>query len=180
MNRARTECRPSITQGLLTATLLLLWAFAPASAVAQMRNDHVAWELLTPEVSGKPGDIVQVKIRMTIAPKAHLYSMRTYPDSVMAPQPTAIRVGDTTILSSAGTISPSVQPIQKKDGNFDDLLTEYWEGDVTLTIPVKIAKKAKRGTYEGWVNIYFMTCNDKMCRPPTDEKFEFTVRVKRA
>ncbi len=161
---------------LLPAALLLLWMLAPAAATAQMKNDHVSWTLLTPEIKGKPGDKVEVKIQAKIVPKAHLYTTKTYPDSVLGPSPTVVTVGKSNVITRAGGVRGSKAPKKVLDPNFD-LETEYWEGTVTLTVPVRIAKKAKPGEQEGSIGINFMTCNDKICRPPTDEEFTFTVTV---
>lgn len=161
---------------LIPAALLLLWMLAPAAATAQMKNDHVSWTLLTPEIKGKPGDKVEVKIQAKIVPKAHLYTTKTYPDSVLGPSPTVVTAGENNVITRAGGVRGSKAPKKVLDPNFD-LETEYWEGTVTLTIPVRIAKKAKPGEQKGSIGINFMTCNDKICRPPTDEKFTFTVTV---
>lgn len=162
---------------LFAVTTVLL--FAASALRAQMRNDHVEWELLTPTVSGKPGEVVDVRIRLTVAPGAHLYSLRRYPEGVIGPVPTTITAGDTVILKMTGDVASDVPPTKKKDSNFDDLPTEFWKGTVTLTIPVTISEQAEPGEHTGWVGVYFMTCTDRYCRAPTDERFPINVRVGR-
>ncbi len=180
MNLVQTRFAPPPALRLLTMWAVLLWlhGLAPAAAAAQMRNDHVSWTLLTPEIKGKPGEIVYIKIKANIVAGAHVYSTATYPDSVPGPSPTGITVGEADLVSMAGEVKGSKAPKRVYDPNFD-IETEYWEGAVTLTIPVRIAKKAKPGKKEGRVSINFMTCTDKLCRPPTDETFTFALRVQK-
>ncbi len=162
---------------LLPALLLLVWTLAPSDVYGQMKNDHVSWKLLTPKVTGKPGDKVDVKIKVDIVPKAHLYTTTTYPDTVLAaPEPTEVTAGEKGIITRAGKVRSNKPHKTKFDKQFD-INTEYWEGSVTLTVPLRISKSAKIGEGKGWVEFYFMTCTDEMCRPPTEERLEFTVVV---
>lgn len=143
---------------------------------AQRENDHVQWEMLTPEITGRPGDVVNVQVRASVAPEAHMYSMYTYPEDVLGPQPTVITVGGEGFLSLTSPVSSDVLPIRKYDENFE-LTTEFWKGDVIFTIPVTIATTATPGTHEGWVNFTFMTCTDQFCRPPIDTKLTVAITV---
>lgn len=161
---------------LLPALLLCVWAFVPHQAYGQMKNDHVSWKLLTPEVKGKPGEKVDVKVKVQIVPEAHLYTTKSYPDTVLGPNSTIVTAGEKSVISRAGKVQSSKKPVVKYDDNFE-MDTEYWEGTVTVTVPVRIAKNAKPGTAKGWVNFNFMTCTDIACRPSTDERLEFTVLV---
>lgn len=162
----------------LWKTLLLGTFFCVAGAVAvfaQMKNDHVQWELLTTEVSGKPGEVVTVQVRADIVSDVHMYSTRVY-DDVLGPAPTVITAGSKETASVSGPVSSDVPPILKYDPNFE-LETEFWKSRVTFTIPVKIADDAEVGAQKAWVNFHFMTCNSYSCRPPTDERLEFVLNV---
>ena len=159
-------------------TLLLGTIFSVAGAVAvfaQMKNDHVQWELLTTEVSGKPGEVVTVQVRADIVSGVHMYTTRVYGD-MLGPAPTVITAGSEKTASVSGPVSSDVEPVTKYDPNFE-LETEFWKDQVTLTIPVKIAEDAETGTQKAWVNFYFMTCNSYACRPPTDKRLEFVLNV---
>lgn len=166
------------THKFLCAAVLLPLLCATALK-AQGANPYVSWELLTPEISGKPGEVVPMKVRFSVAPGTHIYSLRTYGSKTIGPMPTSITVGDSAVLSEVGEIISDIPPTVKEDPNFE-IKTEYWEGKVTLTIPVRIAEQTEQGEYRGWVNIYFMTCNDRLCSPPTDKHFAITVRVQHA
>lgn len=161
---------------LIPAAILLLHTFAPANAIAQGENTNVSWKLLTPEIKGKPGEKVEVKVQAAIASGYHLYSTKTYPDSVMGPSPTEVTVGEKKSVSKAGRLKSDKNPKRVYDGNFE-AETEYWVGSVTFTVPVQIAKNATPGEQKGWVEFYFMTCNDQACQPPTEKRLSFKVVV---
>src|SRR5690349_4094956 len=140
------------TYRFLSLSLILLLASA-ATMLAQEdpENPNVAWKLLTPTVSGAPGRTVDVKVQVAIATKSHMYTAKTYPADVMGPQSTEVTVGEKPLSLSGKLKGPS--PKKKFDEQFE-IETEFWEGTVTLTVPVKIAKDAKEGAVQGWVNFY--------------------------
>ncbi|MCB0714172.1 MAG: hypothetical protein KDD67_17745 [Ignavibacteriae bacterium] len=181
MNLFERQLRVQRGYGLLFLSAFLLLAGGVTELSAQMKNRHVqSWELLTPKLSGKRGETVYAKIRFTLTPKAHLYTTMKYEGE--GPNPTEITF-DTSFVQLNGAIESSSKPILHFDPNFsvnsDSVYTEYWEGTVTLTIPLKIAKNAKRGKRTSWVNILFMTCDDKVCIPPMDQRFEIEFNVKK-
>ncbi|MDB5036284.1 MAG: Redoxin domain protein [Chlorobi bacterium] len=159
----------------LLATLAALLLLFSASLHAQ-ENKNVTWTVLTPKVSGMPGKTVDVKIQATIASGWHMYTMKTYPDSVMGPQSLELAVGDQSVFSLGGRLK-APRPIVHHDENFD-VSTEFWKGTVVLTVPVKIAKNAKLGTTaNGWADFKFQTCSDKSCIPLSDKKLTFQVEI---
>lgn len=162
------------TRSLCTLILLLL---AAAGALRAQENPNVAWKLLTPTLTGKPGDVVEVKVEAKIASGWKMYSTKGYPDSLLAaPQATEITVGESSLLTRSGSIK-GTRPERHYDEGFETE-TEYWKGTATLTIPVKISKKATTGQEaKGWVNFYFQTCDASVCLPPVDKKLTFTVQV---
>lgn len=164
---------------VLAALLPLLMVAASGLLISQVRsedNDHVTWTILTKEVSGKPGDKVDIKVKAKIVSGAHLYTTKTYPDSVLGPSPTEVTVGAKGVLSRVGGIRSTPNPTSKFDEAFE-LNTEYWTGTVTLTVPARISKSASEGNEKGWVEFYFQTCTETFCRPPSTVKLEFGVVV---
>ena len=160
-------------------TLLLMVGVGGSQVWGQGDNRHTTWTQITKSVTGKPGDNVEVAVKVTLVPKAHLYTEKTY--SGEGPSPTEVTVGEGSVITKRGKLRSSKKAINHFDPNFsfdeDSVYTEYWEGTVTLTVPLKISKNAKPGEYKGWVNFLFMTCDEHTCIPPTDQKFEFSVIV---
>lgn len=155
--------------------ILALLLLVSGTAISQV-NDKVTWKVLTPTVKGAPGKVVEVKVQAAIASGWHMYTTKRFPDSVAGPLPTEVTAGEKSVLTLGGRLK-GPRPIRHVDENFDNLETEYWEGTITLTVPVKISSKAKPGVQEGWVNLYFQTCNDKQCYPGTDKKLTFSLDI---
>lgn len=149
----------------------VLFSIAFTASIFAQSNPHARWKLLTPSISGAPGETVEVKVEVTLVPKAHIYSSKTNGAS-----PTEITVGEAGTVTLGGKIRTSRPPVHTYDENFEDT-TEYWNKGVTFTVPVKISQKAKPGHAEGWVNFYYMTCDDSRCIPPTDEKLTFRIEI---
>lgn len=147
-----------------------LLVFTAVAALAQV-NNNVTWKVLTPTLKGKPGEVVNVKLQATLTPKEHLYSTKTAGAS-----PTEFTVGEKGTFALSGGVRADRKPIRNYDENFEDT-TEFWEKGVTFTVPVKVAKTAKAGKADGWVNVNFMTCNDSRCIPAVDVKLTFNVEV---
>ncbi len=179
MNTAtRTSSRWNLS--LLFPLLLLIGIGGSVGAWGQLKNRHTTWTQLTKSIKGKPGDDAEVKVKVSLVPKAHMYTEKTYGDE--GPAPTEITVGESSVLTKRGKLRSSQKATSKPDPMFitlegDTLSPAYWEGSFTLTVPVRIAKNAKPGEHKAWVNFYFMTCNESTCLPPTDQRFEFTVTV---
>ncbi len=119
----------------LTALMLITCASLQAQS-----DTKVKWKVMTPTLTGAPGATVELKVQATIASGWHMYTTRTYPDSIPGPQPTEITVGEAKLISKGGKVK-GPKAIFKYDEGFE-MKIEYWEGAATLTIPVKIAKKA--------------------------------------
>lgn len=160
----------------IVCALIALLVSAAGALHAQV-NPNVKWKVLTPKLTGKPGEIVELKLQPVIAAGSWLYTTKRYPDSVLAsPQPTEITVGESSLLTRAGRIR-GTKPKVKYDEGFE-IETEYWKGSPTIIVPVKISGTAATGTVEkGWVNIYFQTCDDSSCQPPTEKKMTFEVVI---
>jgi thiol:disulfide interchange protein DsbD len=151
---------------------LLLMVLLSSLSVATAQNTRVTWKILTPSVTGAPGEVVKVKIQAKIAPHNHMYTAKTYADG---PSSTEVSAGEASLLSLAGKLL-GPKPISLLDPAFETV-TEYWEGTVTLTVPVRINAKATPGSAEGWVNFNFQTCDESSCMPPSDKKLTFAVNV---
>lgn len=154
----------------LTALMLITCASLQAQS-----DTKVKWKVMTPTLTGAPGATVELKVQATIASGWHMYTTRTYPDSLPGPQPTEITVGEAKLITKAGKVK-GPKAIFKYDEGFE-MKIEYWEGAATLTIPVKIAKKAAVGKAQGWVNFYYMTCDESTCLPASETKLTFDLDI---
>lgn len=163
----------------LPLALLALLLAAGSFAFAQdMENSSVKWKVLTPAVTAKPGETAMIKVEASIEPGWHLYSLKKYPDDLeAAPMPTEITIVGSDILKLGSGIRTSKKPKSELDKAFE-IETEYWEKQVTFTIPVRIPKSSKAGEkLTASVNFNFMTCNDEKCIPSTDKGLPFAIEI---
>ena len=161
--------------GLFVATLFPMEGWGQQNQA--LNGDHVTWKVLTPVLKGKPGDKVEVKFQANLKPQVHLYTTKKYPDTVIGPSPTEMKTGGSKLLSKAGSLRANKGATKKMDPNFE-IETEYWSGNVVFTVPFTIGKNATIGSTEkAWVNLYYQTCDDNSCKPPLDDRFDFTVQI---
>lgn len=142
-----------------------------------LNRDHVTWDYVTPTLEGAPGETVVFRFRANLKPKVHLYTQKTYPDSVFGPSPTELSTGGSKVVKRAGGLKADKGAVSSFDPNFETE-TAYWKGTVTFSVPFTIAESAEPGsTEEAWVNLYYQTCDDNSCKPPLDSRFTFKVKV---
>ena len=170
-----------IKSPLLSLLSLLLLLAVPQVGSGQnnpLNDDHVTWDYITPTLEGAPGETITFQFRANLKPKVHLYTTKTYPDSVLGPSPTELSSGGSKLLKRNGGLKANKSPVSKKDENFEGLETAYWEGTVSFSVPFTISEDAEPGSVEeAWVNLYYMTCDDNTCKPPLDSKFPFKVKI---
>jgi thiol:disulfide interchange protein DsbD len=157
----------------LPLTVLALLLAVGSIALAQKPN--VRWKVLTPTLDAKAGQTVQLRVEATVGKGSHMYSLK--PNTGDGPQPTEVTVGEPDVITLAGPIRTSKKPIEKYDENFE-LNTEFWEGTVTFTIPVRVGRDVRPGSKaKAWVNFYCMTCSDSTCTPGDDFRLPLTLAL---
>ena len=165
--------------GLLILSAFLL-SVGTEQLFAQFRSPDVEWELLTPTLEGERGEIVYARVRLKLVPKAHIYTPHRYEGN----GPVSMEITTDTTLHFDGELTSDIKPIRTYDPNFsldeDTVMTEYWKGTVTLTVPLRIAADAPRGKNTGWSSFLYMTCDDKRCIPPMDQRFEIELNIRKS
>lgn len=126
-----------------------------------------SWEA---SVEKKSDSIFTVKIKSIIEEGWHLPSQTELKEDENGPIPTEFNFEfDAAILEKIGST-------QEPDGvtKFDDIFKTdltYFENEVTFEQDFKI--KAKEGSLE--LEILFMICNDEMCLPQEQTRFNFSI-----
>ncbi len=146
------------------------------------RTRPVTWSLAADQgLSGSPGETVTLRLLVAVAPNVRLYSDREYPGMEFSPVPTTVAVAPEKIVASVGRMTAEEGgTIQKVDPHFGEQELEYWVGTVNVDVPVTIAADATAGkTYDGSVTIEYMSCNDKVCYPPTEATLPIKIAVTR-
>lgn len=159
-----------------SAVAFCLLILAPLAAVAQDEQmppeNPVEWSLKAPPQTVKAGSTFAVKVTARPEKGWYLYSLD---QEEGGPIPTRIRLPAGQLFESAGDIE-SPTPRVKFDKNFG-INTEYYEGEVTFTLPVKVAAGAPAGRHKLSVQARYQSCNDSLCLPPKLVKLEAEITI---
>jgi len=145
---------------------LLSGTFLIPPAEAQYVNPNVTWSTATKKISDTEFNII---LKATISPGFHLYSQFIGDGG---PIPTSFAFEKSSDYKTEGKVKEAGNRHEQVEPLFDNMKLIWFEDNVTFTQQVKILKPEV--TIKGSVN--FMTCNDKMCDPPSDHAFEFKLR----
>ena len=115
----------------------------------------------------KPGETVSLKVTAKVNHPWHIYKyLKTQPDD--GPQFTSFDLFDPAGLAPMGEWTPSRPPIKRKDTAFKDLeFLEFYEGEVTWTLPLEVPPTLPPGPKKAQVQVFFMICTDANCSRPT-------------
>ncbi len=141
-------------------------------ATAAFAQEAATWTAKSGTATAKPGDKIEVKVTARLNTGWHIYSTTPVEEG---PVPTEIDFAAASALKKSGKIRQP-KPVVKFDENFG-VNTEYYESDVTFTVPAVVTDKAKNGKQKVIVEVTFMACNDRMCLPPKtiEVPFELTI-----
>ena len=113
----------------------------------------------------KPGDTVTVKVTAKLDDGYHIYKYSKEKGS--GPVPTSFDFFDPAGLAIEGDWSASREPEKHKDPNFPDVdSVEYYEGEVTWSIKLKIPASAAAGKKTLRCQAMYMVCDAKTCSIP--------------
>jgi DsbC/DsbD-like thiol-disulfide interchange protein len=158
----------------LTAILLGLSTGAFAGGSGQIPKEPIKWSVKTtgPDTPHKPGEQFAIQLTAKIEDGWHLYATE---QAEGGPTPTKIVMPAEQPFQPAGPMESS-EPTIAMDPNFN-LTTQYYEGQATFTIPVKVAAGAAAGKAEVKVNVTFQTCSAELCLPPKTVKLAVEVSL---
>ena len=142
----------------------------PVEARAQ---DPIHWSLaLSSKGPAMPGKPIEATLTARIDKGWHLYALE---EPVGGPLPTVIVMAAPKPFALAGPVSapPGTRAF---DPNFN-LETEYYEEQVSFSLPLKVLADTPLGRHKLQVTASWTTCNDRLCLPPRDETLTLEVNV---
>lgn len=151
-------------------TFLFLFLFViTIQAIAQIKNPNTDWSFSSKKISDCEFELTA---KVTLTNKHHIYSVKlTVPDQV--PEPTTFTFTSSNDYKTIGEIKESSNKVIKYDSTAEQVLAEF-ENYASFTQRVKILKP----NVEVNGKVHFMTCDDRMCVPPMDEKFSYSLSGK--
>src|ERR1051326_7463005 len=146
-------------------SLFTFFLFSFLFSAAQIQNP-VKWKFTVNKISETEAELI---FKASIEPGWHLYSQKPGNDIVI---PTTFSITPTKKFSLEGKVQEITKPIKKEEAVFDNALIVFFENNAQFRQNVKINSK-EEFIIKGTLN--YMSCNDRMCLPPTDVDFEFKI-----
>lgn len=158
----------------LAATLCLAIAGQARAQGNDAAANPVAWEAKAnlPAAPLKTGDTFTIDLTAHIEKGWHLYSLTPIENG---PRPTRITITAGQGFELGGKVR-APDPITAKDPNFG-VETEFYEDNVTFTVPIKVTLQAAKGKTAATVQVRYQTCNDRNCLPPEVVKLPVPVEI---
>jgi len=154
------------------AGLLVLLALLVLPARAQRATEIVQWRARTQPERVAPGDSLWLRLEATIAEGWKVYALDSPPPS------RGVRVRLDTLPAGMKQAGPPHQqtPLENYDPYFQTVV-RYFLNQASLAVPLVVTPDATPGTYTLSARVEFMTCNDRVCLPPTTVPVEATVQI---
>jgi DsbC/DsbD-like thiol-disulfide interchange protein len=138
-------------------------------AVATAAAEDVQAAIAVSPATAAPGDRLEVKIKLQIAPGWHIYG-QPLPDNYV---PTTLTF-DKELLSNQSVELPKATPVNFK--GLGETLPVY-QGVVNATGTIVLKDGLKPGSYRIGGELKFQECNDMICKMPQALKFEVPITV---
>src|SRR5947207_3187377 len=136
--------------------LLLTTLFVAVSGFSQ-KLDPAKWSLELDPAAIPPGAKVLARLKATIEPGWHVYSLTT-----PAAKPTTIRLTDNALVEQFRVFQPKSK--RAFDPNFN-LDSETFEAEAIFLIEAQTKRDAATGHSQITAEVRYQMCNDRMCLP---------------
>ncbi|WP_167605583.1 protein-disulfide reductase DsbD domain-containing protein [Maribellus sediminis] len=146
---------------LFTAVIAFLAVMAQAQMIVPVK-----WDIEIKELPG--GNQYEIVAKAKIDPGFKLYGVNMADGG---PIKTSFNFETTENCKKVGK-PVEVTPSKKMHDKIFDMEVTYFKETATISHKIWVTEKpAKVAGYIQW-----MSCNDDMCTPPTDEEFEFVIK----
>jgi thiol:disulfide interchange protein DsbD len=151
---------------------LLLALLLVAPAQGQTRLNVVAWSGKLEPGQVKPGERAKLLVTAKIDPGWHVYALNQPPGG---PKATRIALEEGSSFTIDGN-PQQPKPTTKLDPNFN-IDTHTFAGEVTFTVPIRVAASAAPGAQKLIAKVTFMACDDHQCLPPRTRPVEVEATI---
>ena len=150
---------------------LVVGLFISLATTAQIRKDPTSWSAKVDKQPAKVGDVISVKIQVSIADGWHMYSNDLDPN--IGPVPTTLKFGSSDAFSLVGKATPV---------GVEEVFEEVWGAKVrqfkdkaVFIQKIKVLKPS--ATFAGTAE--YQVCSDKdgVCLPPAEVEFSTEVKA---
>ncbi len=145
----------------------LVMCLLTGHAQGQYVNPNVTWGFSAQRLSD---DEFELALKATIAPGFHFYSQHIEEGG---PIPTQVTFSPSAHYRLIGKVTEHGNRKQAREPVFDNMELIWFEDQVVFKQKVQLLRKQVR--VEGFIT--FMTCNDELCDPPSDQHFAFDLEA---
>lgn len=119
----------------------------------------------------RAGEVINIKINAKMDKQWHIYSIYK---SSEGPLPTEISVSGKAVGQIAPIQEP--EPVYLYDPGFETD-TYYHEGDTEFILPLRLKRNLSPGSYEIYLDIFYMVCNERLCYPPMTKTDTLSIAI---
>ena len=136
-------------------------------------SDTVVWSASAPAKDVKPGSRVKVTLRGAVKDGWHVYGLEQLPEG-----PTPLRVSLDASDIAAADGAPAGSAVTKLQDPSFNLVTQFYDRDFTVTVPVRLGSHPGAGSQAIALNVRFQTCNGRICQPPKTVRLSVPVSIR--
>jgi thiol:disulfide interchange protein DsbD len=137
---------------------------AKADSAAAIKPKTATLTTAVEPAQAKPGDTVTFKVTARLNPGFHIYKYSKTQGE--GPIQTSFEFFDPSELKIEGEWTPSAQPQKHEDPNFNNMDVEYYEGEVTWSINLKVPAETTPGEKSLRCQARYMVCDATSCSIP--------------
>jgi DsbC/DsbD-like thiol-disulfide interchange protein len=156
----------------LAVVAIASWALS-TPALAQRPSDVVRWSAKSATATIAPGGTMTIAVTADIEEGWHLYAL-TQPKGGPIPLAVALPKSQPFDIDNRRIQSPA--PTVASDPNFN-IDTHYYDGAVTLTVPVVLKRPAPVGKRTIPIEVTFQACSNRICLRPFTETLLIDVSI---
>jgi len=134
--------------------------------------EPVTLKVRPPVTPLKAGARFKVDVVAQIQKGWHVYGLKPMENGPVA---TRVWVADGLAVLPAGTVE-GTDPQTMQDPTFN-MEVQIYEGEVTFTVPLRLAPSAAPGALKFFVNASYQSCDNQICLPPKTVKLEVPLTV---
>ncbi len=146
------------------------WLFISLTATAQIRKDPTLWSAKIDKQPAKIGDVISVRILVSIADGWHMYSNDLNPD--IGPVPTTLKFASSDAYTLVGKPAPV---------GVEEIYEEVWGAKVRqfsnkAVFIQKIKVLKPNATFAGSAEYQVCSTKDGVCLPPAETEFSTDIK----
>lgn len=143
--------------------LFVLSVFCSGSSYAQI-YDPVKWSF---SLENKEEGVKEIHFKATVQDSWYVYDMNMPEDGPVSTDFTFSKVEGAQLQGKAHALT---KPQSKRSELFGNVELRYFEREAIFVQAIKVTDPS---TFKIEGSLVFMSCNDEMCLPPTEEEFAF-------